>query len=425
MQIQRRDETPADSLGPRIMYLWSKKKWILLPAIVVFFASYLVMRFLPEEFVATANIYVSRMNLIGDDLGASPLGSPSLALLVTNDQLLGEVRERYVKQFNVHPPVFEKFKKQFTVKTEVLQDTTVRKDVAPILMLKVQSQGREQTRFLIDTWSRMFVEKYGNYTKDEAKAKLEGLQAEDKRVESELREAEAKQACLTAEIRLQQKLLAEKMDLLAPAELRRPQDASNPTLNNATNLQVLVEDTVPKAPGYIRRLSNVQYELAHVKEAPAGSQLTSSPEELKAEEKALQQVIAQTETSIAELQTTVSAMQQQLSALTRDIQLKADMQKQLYGFISRVDAVACLYRQGNGPNGLPMGADLQMLSQPVMPELRAWPKRTLVAGALAVATLILSFAALVAGLYLRELNEKTGPPAPSTRKDKPLAGALR
>lgn len=397
MPILRREETP-DTLAPKVLYLWSRKWTIIAAMLLAAIAGYVSMIFWPSEYKAKAELYVTRLTPPLTDIEFQQQSPATVAVLLKDDELLYAVRDKYVKKFDVAvPPEFEKFVRQFTVKTEVLQDTTVRKELSPVVQLSLQTRGREETRFLMETWTREFIRMFGNYATAEAVEKLNELKDEDARLDKELRGAEAEQADLTARLPVQQKMLAELMDLLAPAEWKQPvvsEVTAAEMHSNLNRMQVSINQPPPKPPGLVAKLAQANLDLTRSRQQNQGNQ-TSTTTALEREVAALNSTVRETSESICQVQKTVADLQHRLSTATRDVQVKSETQRQLHRYLDKFTVLASFSKDG----------DVRILSQPVMPELRAWPKRTLVGAVAALVALVLAVSAILLLKYLREAAE--------------------
>jgi hypothetical protein len=395
MPILRRGEAP-DPLAPQLVHLWDRKWWLILPAIAAFFITYAAMVALPEEYEASAELLVNQLGFTADDRAPHP---GAVAALLTSDQVMRQVRDDFAGKFGVKPPVLEKFAKAFKVKTEVLQDTAVRKDVSPVVTVSVRSTGKDRTQFLVQQWISVFMREFGNYYAAEARVKADSVRRELAACEVDLRADEGEQARLNATLPLAQKMLAEKLDLLAPAELRPSQRGQNALLEpNASNVQVVFDSPRQKAPGLIARQTAVRVEL---EEARLGAATTAPAARLEKEAGALAAVIAQLQAEIADLQTSVSAMEQHLNTASRNIMLRTETQRRLGKELDALLVPASFYRESR-EGELPAGGDVRAMSAPVTPELRVWPKRTMLAGLAAVAVFVLCVAAVLSRRYLRD-----------------------
>jgi uncharacterized protein involved in exopolysaccharide biosynthesis len=397
MPILRRDEAP-DRFGAHLVYLWDRKLWLILPTVFVFVLTYIAMRIVREEFKVTAAVYVNRL-MTGQE--PTEMASPSaVAQLLESNELLHHVRDEYTKAFNVAgAPEFEKFVRRFKVKTEVLQDTSVRKDISPVIELEVQSDGSSETRFLMDSWIRNFIQKYGNVAADEAASKRDDLLREDARIAKDLQQLETNRAEVRAKLALQGKLLAENLNLLAPAELPRDEINADRLMNTDvdsrtggdSNIRLNI-DATPKPLGLITRLRNVRIDMAKG---------TSASADLQREAAALEAAIQDTQTSIVQLQKTVSELQPEQARLDREVEFQRSIQARLHVSLNRFSVAAALVHPANDSNLA--GADVRAVSMPVMPELRVWPKRTFVAAGAALAALIIMIVGLLVHGYLQSL----------------------
>ncbi len=401
MPITRRNEL-EDTLAPRLIYLWQRKHWPVGIALVVAVLTYGAMWFVPEEFKTSAVVYVNRLQYY-DQHQVNP---NTVVMLAENPELLRQVYDDFTEKFGRKPGDFEKFVKQFEAKTETLQDTTVKKEVSPVIELSVKYRGREQTRFLLESWQRRLIEKFGNFATLEARLRAEKVAAQVEQIEKEIRAAEAEQARASAELAFQQKLLAEKMDLLAPAELQKVMPLYQPRLQDASNLQVLIQQPIPKPEGMVSRLARVRLQIEKIR-ASDGDAATTELLQLQAEERLLSSSITQLEKEIAELQSRVAALQETLSRASRAIDSKMQTLQLINKYLDGLRAAAASYREWDG-TGLPTAGDLRVLSQPVLPELRVWPKRTLVAGIAAVAAFLLTTVWLLIQNYVSTISRRVG-----------------
>ena len=400
MPILRRDETP-DPLGPHLLYLWERKLWILVPAMILFVLTYIAMRFVAEEFKVTAAVYVNRLST-GQDRDDVPNAS-TMAQLLESGMLLHKVRDEYMAAFGLdYAPEFEKFARRFKAKTDILQDTSVRKDISPVIELEVQSDGTSQTRFLMESWIRNFIRDYGNVAASEAVVKRDNLQHEDELLEKDLQKLEGERSQLRTKLALQEKLLAQSMDILAPTEYQQRSVQADRTMSTDLDSHSIGDSTVQvsvnsqsKPPGLLSKLTDVRLQLAEA----AG---TSASEELQRKAAAITSVIAETETSVTELQKVVADLQREVSRLDREVENKRSIQARLRVSLNKFFTAAAL-ASDTLQNGMPAGGDVRAISMPVLPEQRIWPKRTFVAGGVALVAMLFISIALLLHRYLQTL----------------------
>lgn len=402
MPIVRRDEAP-DTFAPRVLYLWSKKWLIILATVGAFVLTYLALLAVPEEFEASAEIYVNRLAVFQDN----QLNPLTVATIVKSDEVLLKVRDAVAEKYKLNPkPPLEKFVKQFRVKTEVLQDTTVRKDVSPVVLLTVSGRGREVTHFLMQTWLGVIVRDYANVGVTEATTQLEALKKQDRQLEAELAEAEALQAQYASVLPLHEQMLAEHIDFIAPSRLDRPepprQAIGHPVedAGSQVNMQVQVTNPPAKDPGLISRLAEMQLAAAR----SGGDDAATSPgaAQDRNEARIISGFIDDRITSITTLQGVVASLRQKLNSVSREIDVKTAQQRELHRFLDQIAVIAAMHIESQK-----VGGDLRVLTQPVLPDLRVWPKRTLVALVVAIAVFIMSIAAVLMHQYLREAAMRT------------------
>lgn len=402
MPIIRRDESP-DRLGPRILYLWNHKWWILIPAVAVFVLTYLVLLFVKPVYRVTSQVYVNRLAVFQDN-EAQPA---TAATLLKSAAVLVQVRDAFVQKYPGTTAPLEDFMKQFTTKQEVLQDTTVQKVVSPVLLVSVETGGKDVARFLMDTWMQIAMQKFGNYSLDEARQRMEALSKQDAQLNEELRSAEGLQAKYLAELPMHEKMLAETLDLIAPSELRLPEGYSQ-RLGDSTDKGVSVNTriTQPRESDKTGALT----QLAQVQLDSAWYQGTTQTAELARQSKVLEEFIRKTQVSAASLQTSVAETRRNLSAITREIDVKTREQRTLHVFMDQVAAVAATYREPRSQNP-PIAGDMWVMAPSVTPEVKVWPKRTTSSAIAALVAAIIAIVALTLQQYAREtaqvaLNEK-------------------
>ncbi|MGB9691473.1 MAG: hypothetical protein ACPL7D_04835 [Candidatus Sumerlaeaceae bacterium] len=381
----------ATVAAERLVYLWSYRWLILAVGFFVALLTYLAMWFVPEEFEAKTAVYVDRMEIFD----IRPISPMTVAGLAKNPELLRRVYDEYTAKFGNKPGDFEKFVKQFEVASETLQDTTVKKEFSPVLELKVRFRGREQTRFLAESWVRNLVTKFGNVSLEEAQKRADAMGKRDRQLDAELAALDKERAELDSQIVGRRKLLAETLDVLAPAEWpEAPLDAMNArNTPNAANVLVSVNQPPPKPEGLWSRYLRLQFELER---ARVGLPLatTATAELLAKEESVLSSTILQLEARIRQLETLLAQTQQRLSTVSRLYDEKQAERQRLRSALDVYRSVAAAYFEWDG-KGLPTAGDLRALSAPVMPDVRVWPKRTLVAAGAAFTAVLLTIAILL------------------------------
>jgi hypothetical protein len=397
MAIERsssKNQSPVVASSPmqaHLLLLWTRRWYILGVALVVAVLTYGAMWLVPEEFEASVAVYVNRMDVY--DIQA--INPNTVMSLAKNPELLRAVYDDFVAKFGVKPGDFEKFVKQFDVKSEILQDTTVKKEVSPVLELKVRFRGREQTRFLAESWVRHLVRKYGNVALDEAAVRADAMGKQDERLGNELRRLDAEKAQLESRLARDRKFYAEILDVLAPSDMPEALEPRQIAVDkNASNLQVMIHQPIPKPEGLLARYARLQLELDRLR-AGLRAETTQTVEQLAAEEKVLSGSIVRLENQLQVLQESLARTQEALGTVTREYQLKRTEQEKLHAALDIYRSVAAA-RVSAEADGLPIASNVRAVSMPVMPELRVWPKRTLVAAGAAVAAVIFYALGLIA-----------------------------
>lgn len=381
---------PPSRLLDNLQYLWSLRKLIVGIAILVGILTYGLTWLIPEEFEAKGAVYVARMSIYD----IPPLNPATAATLAKNPELLRAVYDDFAAKFGTKPGDFEKFVKQFDIKSETLQDTTVKKEVSPVLEMSVRFRGREQTKFLLEAWQKHFIQKFGNVSLEEARLRAESMDKRARALEGELSQLDAEKAQLAARLVRERKFLAETLDVLAPSEL--PEESERAQIikeKGGSNVQLNIFQPVPKPEGLLGRYWRLQWELARAR-AGLADPSTTPVARLVAEESVLSATIATSQHQIEQIEKRLASTAERLAVLSRLIEEKSTELQHLHSALDIYRNVAACYVPWDG-RGLPKGSDLQVISAPVMPELRVWPKRTLIAGIAALLAVVLVSALLL------------------------------
>ncbi|MCX7718844.1 MAG: hypothetical protein N2111_10655 [Candidatus Sumerlaeaceae bacterium] len=407
MPITRRDNE-RDVLAPHILYFWSHRWGLVGFALACALAAYGAMWVWPEEFETRAQLFVNPLRVVGAAASAE-----TVAGLIKNDELLSKVREEYARRFGGKPPVFEKFKKQFSTKTDILQDTAMRREVSPVISLSVRAQGREQARFLLDAWTRLAVAEYGNFSVANVRQKYDAAAERRTALEAELRAAEQEQSRLAVQLAYKEKVLAETMDILAPSQIRhsalQERRIASTVDSGGNNFQVSVEPFVnvpSQRLGLLARLADRRMELALARTA-GGDAATTAVARLEAEVAALSTVIADTEASVTALQAEVAALAEEHARAVRTVDSKRATLLEFNHFMDKVFTEVSMFIDPAATQGR-TGSDISILSGAVTPEKRVWPKRTLVGGAAGVLAFLLGVIMLATRRYLQMARLRAG-----------------
>jgi uncharacterized protein involved in exopolysaccharide biosynthesis len=388
MPITRRDDT-VDPLDPYILVLWDKKWLIVGVAILTAILVYVILLFVPSSYKVSSEIFVNRLPALTD--GESP-NPESVVSLLESPSVLEKVRDDYAKQYNIDPvPPIERFVKQFSVESQILQDTSVRKEYSPVLILEVESQGAAQTRYIMDRWIYNFIKVFGNYTATEAVMKRQAYEAEKHELEKTITELEREQAIIDARLPYLRKILAEKLEQLSPARLRLRDDLGEGGSNNVTLDLSLPRDRM--TPGLLERYLELEL-LQRTGSTTVTSQLA-----------ALSAAIVDVETSVTVAQEELGKVLFQQRNVSRQLQTLRNTYTGVNDAYSRFVVASALYRDVSDSE-LPAGGDIRALTMPVTPELRVWPKRTTSAGVAGIAAAILTMFAILARNFLTKISPR-------------------
>ncbi len=401
-------QSKADAFTLGMLRLWKYRFWIIGVAAFATIGTYCILRFaLPEEFKTTAQVYSTRFNA-SDDARYPDV----VAQIATSEYLLDKVRIAYKNKYNPRRvPYIEDFVKQFRTKTEVVQDTAVKKEFSPIIELSVQSAGREQTQFIMNTWLKLLIEEQGNYAIDEARLRLKAAQEHLATVEKVALDAEQRQAETAAQLVWAEKLLAEKMNQMAPSNLVRAllpktQSVNDSAAQAGTNQITLnVDHSVQNSTGdpTANASHGLLYRLDAAKMDLAIAQSTGNTEEIQKNETLIQLLnknVDETSSSVSQLQKRVAELTAQVSAATRDVEEARGRMREIHFFADRIEAIASSYYLDT-TSELPAAGDIRVVAGSVVPDLRAWPKRTLISIGVGVTVTIFHCLWLLCALWLQ------------------------
>lgn len=368
-----------------VLLLWKYKWLILLVAIVAGVLTYVGLLFVPETYRVKSEIFVNRLPAAADEETPNP---ETVTSLLKSQAVFEDVKNDFVRAFPERgTPKIEDFAKQFTVKSTILQDTTVLKQFSPVLSLQVDAKGSSETRFIMESWIRNFIREFGNYTTLEAVNKRDAYLKEKQRLETDIAKVERERAEYDAKLPYLKRTLAEKLELLTPSRLQF-QDQDVDTIKLDFSIQ-----NPRMRPGLLERQTELMIQM----------QAGDAPATASAELAAIGSAIEDARTSITEAEKTLAeARDAQLRTARHLSQLQAN-QAAVNDAVSRFTVAAAVFKTSS-ISGLPAGGDIRALSMPVLPETRVWPKRTLTAGIAAILGALLTIGWIYARNFLTKLS---------------------
>lgn len=387
MPVIRRDEA-SDPLGPQILLLW-KRRWLIIGvAILAAVLTYVALLFVNSKYKVSAEIFVNRLPAVPEGETPNP---DTVAALLKSQSVIEDVRDDFTEKFSVAPPKIEDFIKAFSVESTVLQDTTVRKELSPVLALTVESTGAEETRYILESWIRNFIQEFGNYTVEEAVAKRDAYIAEKDRLETQILQYSQQKSELDSKLPYVKKLLAEKLDQLSPARLNM-KSADEP--RDQSSMQFIVQ-TPRMMPGLLERYAELRLR------ERAGDLSTTGASEMSA----LQESIDEVRTSVTAAQTAYADVLFAHDKVDRELALLEGTRRSIDQAITRFSVAAAVYKE-NTSGTLPAGGDIRALTMPVTPEARVWPKRTVSALVAGIVAGILTVFFVLSTEYLNRLTTR-------------------
>ncbi len=393
-----------------ILHLWRKRFLIALGTIICMALMAIYVQFVAKErFRSSAQIMIKEPREV-TNAERTPLTALSYEFLLSNDDLIRQVMTDYAKAIKKPLTKFrlEQFKKAFEVTTEVEQDTTVRKEYSPIIVLTADADTPQNARLELEIWLRHFMQRYGDILSREADYTSRYYAKKGEELQKTLAEKEKVFLKLRWELPFKIRQLTAKELLLAPARVKldyRDERRSYYKYRDQESIRISVgePETLPETKGLEKQLVDTEIDLA----SAAAQNNTAKVALLLAKKKALTEKIDATKKEIASLQTETALLEKDFQALARDVSALRDQYQYVMDLKNQaeVDAEGFHYANKNN-NG--ERTDIVILAHPSLPDLRIFPKKTtscLIAG---LVGLILSILAVVFDKFIRDSRALVG-----------------
>jgi len=442
---------------------------ILAGTLVAIFAAAIYVQFIAKEsYEARAQVLVKQKPSYTES-EREEMKPPTYEVILLSDDLINQVKYGFEAMRNISGIKLEEFRRAFSVETEIVQDTAVKRDYSPVLELSMQAESPQDAKDLMDLWTGLFIENYGNVIPNEALYASQVCEKQIETIEEKLKGLEEQHTQVRWQLPYKIKELTDKENMLSPApveydfqkpihyyykwrtsqqveiQVRAPQLPQGPGLKTRlTELDVDIakreavkqlmdklldeEKQIVKLEGrpdeaaIFRLLSTKlsQEEIQNLLEQKTYSEVLNplyislkeiaainlkELEASRAEHRVLVGKIATTEKEIAQLQEDVARLDQQYSRLDREVQTLRDQYRLISDVKNQADLEAGIY--AGSPSDASEAGDVRILAAAALPDMRTYPKKTLTCLIVGVLGFLLSCLLVVLHKYLEDAERLT------------------
>jgi capsular polysaccharide biosynthesis protein len=447
-----------------MVHLWRSRYKIIAGTLVAMFAAAVYVQFIAKEvYEATAQVLVKQKPRYTDS-EREEIDPPAYEVILMNDDLIDQVKKRFEEMRDVTDIKLEQFRRAFSVETETVQDTSVRREYSPVIQLAVQGDTPEDAKYLMDLWTSLFIQNYGDIIPNEALYTSQLCAKRIQTIQEELKTLEEQHSQTRWLLQYKIKELTDKENMLAPAPVEY--DFQKPVhyyYKWRTSQQVEIqmrEPQLPQQPGLKTRLTEAEVDVAKgeaVKKLMDGlldeekqivklegrpdeavilrllsTKLTDAEiqklleqktysEELnplyvslkeiaatnlkeleasRAEREVLMKRITTTENEITQLQQEVARLDQEYSRLDREVQTLRDNYRLISDVKNQADLEAGIY--GPTSSDESEAGDVRILASAALPDLRIFPKKSVTCLIVGALGFLLSCLLVVLYRYLED-----------------------
>lgn len=368
-----------DFLAEYVIELWKKRYVIIAAGFLCGLLTFCYCKFIAKEvFESTAQIYIrEKPNYTNAEREqVNPL---TFETLLKSAALINEVRNEYVKKSKIHPPMLELFIKDFKVKTNLVEDTTIRKKVSPLIEISVRANSRENAKLLMEIWTSYFIKKYGDIVAKDAEFVADYFSEKLGDIETKLKEKEKEYTDIKWQLPMKIKELANLEDQLAPGQMFFPMSQKEPRILGPYNFQDMKVEVQPAnygesamASGKIGLKEKLRLHEIKIEEAKRKGEAVKN---LSAEYDALVEVINKAEKEIIEKQKQVADLEQKYESVGREVEVLKQQFQLTSSMFSQTDLEARAVDKKN--RGELEGSDVLVMSPATLPDKRVFPRVTL------------------------------------------------
>jgi len=400
----KQEDREAFVFASYAIHLWRHRVWIIVGGIVCALLTALFVQFIARErFRAFSQIMIKEQRKI---TGAErdTLTPVSYEYLLLNQELIRQVRNEYAKEIGMpaHSMILEMFMEAFQVDSDLVQDTTVRKEYSPVMELAVDADSPPHAQMLMQIWLKQFMKRYGDLLARESDYASRFYSGKAGEVQKALKEKEDRFLVLRRELPFKIRELTSKELLVSPAMVELDyQDTrrSYYKYRDENRIEVNMPEPIQQIDmeGLEKKLVDTEIALAEAK-ATNDTELTVS---LEAKRKAISGIIEKTRKEIAALQKESADMEKEFSELAREVTSLRDQYQYVMDLKNQAEVEAEGYHYGDKLDS-DERSDIIILAKPSLPEKRVYPKKVFSCLIALLAGLVLTALAILFDKFIRE-----------------------
>ncbi len=410
----RPDKAPSElEASDYILHLW-KRRWVILGfCAATMVLTYLGLRlFHPNMFESRALVMVrAQPRTTNLDIEKEGIAPPSFKSMFTADETIIFLRNQYNQMVEngtlsaeeghtrITSPL-EKYRVRFKVESVTEVDTTIATEFSPVMELRIRGESRGQTKVMADLWVNLVMNRFGNLMAEEAAWRLEVTRAKASRLGAELAEAVERREALADERMFSDSMMASLLRRLTSAPLPEaityaesdilPYNVYSGPRQTRSDLKVDMSDA---RPGLLEELGDLERAIAladgdgdDAAMAAEYEYMSETVSSIRDEYRALSGVSSDLKAKLAELDAEITRLQYALRVNAGNA----------------ADAEAFFAAVATDAEGNETHSTLRVISRPIVPDLRVWPKRTLIAGIAAAALFAMLLVVFCAECYMRQ-----------------------
>ncbi len=438
------DEKKRDAFSDYVYTLWRKKYIILAVTLllgVVAVALLSIKGIVSERYEVEAAVYVGKLPPFMN-IESYELQTPAISFepLFQSTEVVHAVLRAFRQKYPDRAIPLEFFKRRFEVVTKITEDTGIRRRYSSVIELSTYGNSPEEAQFIMQTWVNEIIERFGDLPGQSLRFYLEYYADNLREVQAKIEHQESEYVKVKWDLHAKMKELIDKENILSPATIpldlqRSTADVEARSVAQKVDILVQSQDKTER-PGLLTQLADLDIKIAHLEgllkyaqkstEAEAAIETKGVSEQMmiaeqddfvgtverelagaKNERTAMEHTISQVKEDIATLQHEVATLELTFEKLGREVE---DLREQ-YDLFSKlknqVDSIAGI-TDYTGEFPPEYRSELRLIAEPIKPELRAYPKRSIFGIVAAIFGFFLSIIIIIVNKYLREIAQRQG-----------------
>jgi uncharacterized protein involved in exopolysaccharide biosynthesis len=209
-----------DAFSEYVFVIWRRKYLILgvtFLFIILTVGVITMTNILGDKYEVNAALYINQIPPIKSaDFDMLQTPAFSFEPLIKSDDLLFQVMTKYEEKYPDRANKFELFKKRFKVKTETVEDTSIRRRFSPVIRLTTYGPTPHESTFIMNTWIALAIDRYGDLPGESMKFYIDYYKDELQNIQTQLENKEKEYVSTKWELHASMKELIEKENILAP-----------------------------------------------------------------------------------------------------------------------------------------------------------------------------------------------------------------